>query len=62
MMTAHCANLDDSDVDPFQDIDDPGPFLSEQYDVAFVDGDVPTSATPVRPATSGAPSASSSLS
>eukprot|EP00959_Pyramimonas_sp_CCMP1952_P073007 1525348-Pyramimonas_sp.AAC.1 len=61
-MAAHCTNLDDSDVDPLQDIDDAGPFLSEQCDVAFLAGDVPTSATPVLPATSGAPSASASLS
>eukprot|EP00959_Pyramimonas_sp_CCMP1952_P374811 7849522-Pyramimonas_sp.AAC.1 len=37
MMTAQCTNLDDSDVDPFQDIDDPGPSLSGRYDISLVD-------------------------
>eukprot|EP00959_Pyramimonas_sp_CCMP1952_P341266 7149276-Pyramimonas_sp.AAC.1 len=62
MMAAHCTNFDDSDVDPFQDIDDASPVLSEQCDVAYLAGDVPTSATTGLPATSGAPSASASLS
>eukprot|EP00959_Pyramimonas_sp_CCMP1952_P015950 337182-Pyramimonas_sp.AAC.1 len=54
--------MDDSDVDPFLDIDGPSPALSGHSSISVLYGELPTCATPTVPATAGFPSALSSLS
>eukprot|EP00959_Pyramimonas_sp_CCMP1952_P176031 3678710-Pyramimonas_sp.AAC.2 len=60
-MAGHTINMDGSDVGLFEQIDDVGPFLSEQHEAALqFAGDVPTRASSAAPAATGSSSTSAS--